>query len=81
MTFLNLPVSQFVFFLVFFFGIFFFFSNTQQCLKIYRLNIIKKIKKDYKKARQRYQNHCKEEKEKKKQYDCKCYKNVSENEK
>ena len=34
-------------------------------LKIYQLNIIKKIKKDWKKARERYQNLSKEEKEKK----------------
>ena len=41
-----------------------FFIYTK-CLKIYYLNIIKKIKKDCKKkARKRYQNLSKEEKEK-----------------
>ena len=38
-----------------------------KCLKIYQLNIIKKIKKDYKKARERYQNLFKEGKGKKQQ--------------
>ena len=34
-----------------------------------------------KKACERYQNLCKEQKEKKWQYRCKCYKNLSEDEK
>ena len=38
------------------------FSYIQQCLEIYQLHIIKKIKKDYKKARDRYQNLSKKEK-------------------
>ena len=37
----------------------------QKCLKIYELNIIKKINKDHKKKdHERYQNRSKEEKEK-----------------
>ena len=49
---------------------------------MYQLNIIKKIKNNYeKKARERYQNISKEEKEKKQQYSCECYKTLSENEK
>ena len=41
-----------------------------------------KIKKDYKKTScERYQNLCKEEKEKKRQYGCGRYKNLSEDEK
>ena len=39
---------------------FFFFSNIQKCLIFYQLNIIKKIKKDYEKPRERYQNLSKE---------------------
>ena len=35
-----------------------------KCLKPYQLNIIKEIKKDYKKAPERYPNLSKEEKEK-----------------
>ena len=42
---------------------------------------MKKIKKDYKKARERYQNLSKEGKEKKWQYGRKRYKNLSEDEK
>ena len=42
---------------------------------------MKKIKKDCKKARERYQNLSKEEKEKKWQYGRKRYKNLSEDEK
>ena len=41
---------------------------------------MKKVKKDYKKARERYQNLSKEEKEKKRQYGRKRYKNLSEDE-
>ena len=37
-------------------------------LKIYQLNIMNKIKKDYKTASQRNQNHSKKEKEKNQQY-------------
>ena len=56
-----------------------FFNN---CLKIFELTIIKKIKKDYKKkACERYKNLSKEEKEKKRQYGCERYKNLSEDEK
>ena len=45
------------------------FSYIQQCLKIYQLNIIKKIKEYYKKKTwKRYKNLSKEEKEKKQQY-------------
>ena len=41
------------------------FSYIQQCLKIYQLNIIKKIKEYYKKKTwKRYKNLSKEEKEK-----------------
>ena len=47
-----------------------------------QLNIIKKIKKDCKKACERYQNLSKEEmKKKKKQNHRECYKNLSEDEK
>ena len=42
-----------------------YFSDKWECRKIYQVNIIKKIKKDYKKARKRYQNISKEEEEKK----------------
>ena len=45
------------------------------------MNIVKKIKKDYKKACERYQNLSKEEKEKKQQYGDEPYKNTSEDEK
>ena len=46
------------------------------------LNIIKIIKKDYKKkVCERYQSLSKEEKEKKQQYDCEKYKNLLEDEK
>ena len=50
---------------------------------IYQLNKIKKIKKNYKKkARERYQDLFKEEEEEKKQqYGCECYKNLSEDKK
>ena len=45
------------------------FSYIQQCLKIYQLNIIKKIKEYYKKKTwKRYKNLSKEEKEKQQQY-------------
>ena len=45
------------------------FSYIQQCLKIYQLNIIKKIKEYYKKKTwKRYENLSKEEKEKQQQY-------------
>ena len=45
------------------------FSYIQQCLKIYQLNIIKKIKEYYKrKTWKRYKNLSKEEKEKQQQY-------------
>ena len=40
----------------------------------------KVTKKDYKKARERYQSLSKEEKEKKQQHGCKRYKNLSEDE-
>ena len=60
---------------------FFFFSYIQKCLKLYQLSIIKKIKKDYKKAHERYQNLYKEEKENKPQYGCERHKNLSEDEK
>ena len=53
------------------------FSYLQICVKLYQLNIIKKIKKDYKrKACERYQNLSKEEKEKKQQYGLELYKNL-----
>ena len=48
---------------------------------MYQLNIIKKIKKDYKKTFKRYQNLSKEEKEKKWQYGHERYRNLSEHEK
>ena len=41
------------------------FNKSTFCLKIYRQNIIKKIKKNHKKARKTYQNLSKEEEEKK----------------
>ena len=45
------------------------FSYIQQCLKIYQLNIIQKIKEYYKKKTwKRYKNLSKEEKEKQQQY-------------
>ena len=45
------------------------FSYIQQCLKLYQLNIIKKIKEYYKKKTwKRYKNLSKEEKEKQQQY-------------
>ena len=49
-----------------------------KCLKIYEQNIIKKIKKDYRKSLRKISN---EEKEKKRQYGCERYKNLSENKK
>ena len=50
--------------------------------KIYQLNIIKNIKKYYKKkACERYQNLSNEEKGKKQQYGYKLYKNLSDDEK
>ena len=50
---------------------------------MYQYNIIKKIKKDYKKkkAREKHQNFSKEEKEKNWQCRCECCKNLSEDEK
>ena len=69
-------------FLIIFFIIFYKFF-LYKWLKFYQLNIIKKIKKDYKKnkARERYQNLSKKEKEKKQQYGLERYKNLSEDEK
>ena len=46
-----------------------------------QLNIIKKIKKDYKKAQESYQTLPKEEKQKRQQYVQECYKTLSEDEK
>ena len=43
-----------------------------KCLKIHQLNIIKKIKKGYKKACERHHNLSKEEKEKMQQYGREC---------
>ena len=61
-AFLNLLINQF--FLIFIYIIFFFFFLTNiKFLKIQNPNIIKIIKKDYKKAHKRYQSLCKEEKE------------------
>ena len=60
---------------------YFIYLYIHKCQKIYQLNIIKKIKKTTKKARERYQDLSKEEKWKKQQYHCECYKNLSENEK
>ena len=53
-----------------------FFSYIKKCLKIHQLNIIKITKKDYKKVCERYQNLSKKEKEEKRQYGCKRYKNL-----
>ena len=53
---------------------------VKKCLKIYQLNIIKKIKEDSK-ARERFQNLSREEKDKKQQYGHENYKNLSEDEK
>ena len=51
------------------------------CVNFYHPNIIKKIKKGYKKkCLWRYQNLLKEEKKKKWQYGCECYKNFSKDE-
>ena len=55
-----------------------FFIYILKCLKIYQLNIIKKIAKGY--FLERYQNHFKGEKEKKQQYGLERYKNLSEDE-
>ena len=65
MTFLKLPIN--LFFFLFFF-LFYFVLNINQ------LNISKKIKKDYKKARKRYQNLSKEEKRRKPQHGYEPYK-------
>ena len=47
------------------------FLHIQNCLKIHQLYINEIIKKDHqKKARERYQNLSKEEKDKKQQYGC-----------
>ena len=55
-----------IFFIIFLIII---FSYIEQCLKIYQLNIIKRIKEYYKKKTcKRYKNLSKEEKEKKQQY-------------
>ena len=54
------------------------FSYIWKCLKIYQLNIIKKIKKE--KACERYQNLSRKEKEEKWQYGER-YKNCSKDEK
>ena len=57
-----------------------FFFIDIKFLKVYQLNIIKKIKKDYKKkslskiSKSFYRR-------KKQQYGCECYKNLSEDEK
>ena len=59
---------------------FIFFLHIQHCLKIHQLNIIKMIKKCYKKAHERYQSLSKEEKEKKPQYGRERYKNLPEDE-
>ena len=52
-----------------------------KCLKLYLPNIIKKIKKDCKKAGKGYQNLSKEEKEKMLQYGRQRYKNLTEDKK
>ena len=72
MTFLKLPIN------LFFFNFFFLFYFV---LNINQLNISKKIKKDYKKARKRYQNLSKEEKRRKPQHGYEPYKNLPEYEK
>ena len=80
MTFLNLLInSVFTIFFIIFLNIFF---HRCKCLKLYQLNIIKKIKKDYKKKYcEAYQNPSKEEKVKKQQYGRERYKIISEDEK
>ena len=68
--------------MIIFFIIFILYIYICKCLKIYQQNIIKKIKKIYKKkACEKYQNLSKDEKEKKQQYDQEHYKNLSEAEK
>ena len=57
-------LSIFFFFVNKYFLYIFFHAEVKESLKLYQLNIIKKIKKDYKKACERYQNLSKEEKEK-----------------
>ena len=58
---------------------FYIFLYIQKCIKIHQLNNIKIIKKVYKKkARERYQNLSKEEKEEKQQYGLERYKNLPE---
>ena len=56
------------------------YSDTR-CLKIHQLNIIKKPRKVSKKAREWYQNLFEEEKNKKRNYGRKGYKNPPEHEK
>ena len=62
-----------------------FFIYIQKCLKLYQLNFIKKIKKDYKKNLvkdiKKRKRRKKEEKEKNQQYSHGHYKNPSEDEK
>ena len=51
-------------------------KKIYQISKIYQQNIMKKIK-TAKNSSERFQNHSKDEKEKKKQYSHVCYKNLS----
>ena len=60
MTFLNLSINPIFIFCIIFSTIF--FSYIEKGPKIYQLHIVKKIKKDYKKACERCQNLSKEEK-------------------
>ena len=57
------------------------FLHIQKCLKVQWLIIIKIIKKDYKKAPERYQSLFKVKKEKKQKYDYQSYKDRTEDEK
>ena len=71
MTFLNLPINPFFYKFSYNFFCKFFSYNLPKSLNIYKLNLIKKIKKNYeKKASEIYQSLSKKEKEKKQQYGC-----------
>ena len=69
--------STFSYFFTIFFLQFAFF-HIYECLKTYQLNIVKKIKKDFKRKPMK---DIKIKKEEKQQYGRECYKNLSEDEK
>ena len=78
---LHLPINAF--FYKFLFNSFYnFVPYIKKFLKIYHLNIIKKIKKDYKKKLVKdIKIFLKKKKKKKRQYGCERYKSLSEEEK